>query len=99
MSNETIPVRFDVLHTYAETHRLDYNELCCTVREAIATGSADAAERIYRLEEAVANLLILTDHTGLDKSSAEMRSQIRRARWAIGAPRLKAQLEAIGRLK
>lgn len=33
--SETAPVRFDVLHAYAEAHRLDFNELCRTVRDAI----------------------------------------------------------------
>lgn len=37
---ETIPVRFDILLAYAERHGLDFNELCRTVRDAIAEGSA-----------------------------------------------------------
>jgi hypothetical protein len=40
--SETIPVRFDVLQAYAQTHRLDFNELCRVVRDAIAEGSVQA---------------------------------------------------------
>jgi hypothetical protein len=45
MSNETVSVRFDILAEYAEKHRLDFNELCRTVRGAIAEGSDMAAAR------------------------------------------------------
>ena len=40
----TIPVRFDVLHAYAEKHNLDYNDLCRWVRTAIAEGSTDVSK-------------------------------------------------------
>lgn len=36
----TIPVRFDFIHAYAQKHGLDYNELCRMVRDAIAEGSS-----------------------------------------------------------
>lgn len=39
---ETISVRFDILHEYATKHRLGFNELCAVVRDAIAEGSASA---------------------------------------------------------
>lgn len=39
---ETIAVRFDILHAYAATRGLEYNELCRTVRDAIADGSRAA---------------------------------------------------------
>lgn len=39
---ETIAVRFDILLAYAEAHGLDFNELCRTVRDAIAEGSMAA---------------------------------------------------------
>lgn len=42
---ETIAVRFDILLAYAEAHGLDFNELCTTVRDAIADGSVAAAAR------------------------------------------------------
>lgn len=30
-------IRYDGLHEYAEKHRLDYNELCCVARTALAS--------------------------------------------------------------
>lgn len=42
-SGETIPVRFDILYAFAQAHRLDFNALCRTVRDAIAEGSAPAS--------------------------------------------------------
>ena len=57
---------------------------------------SDEEERIHRLEEAVAGLLILTNEWEPDHASPEDLAKIRRARWAIGGPRLTAQLEVMG---
>lgn len=49
--SETISVRFDLLHAYAEANNIDFNGLCRVVRDAIAEGSeqsrADAARYRY----------------------------------------------------